>query len=192
MQRDLLHAARVAFLLFIAFALLRAVIAEAKNLNNKLKGDYEYTLSRDCVRNQAGFDEDLRLEGPGAPRAMNVLGTITYDGVGEGTIVATGTNHFHYGLQGTGNLALSKFNAECNLTYTVNPDMSFTQWISCNWEDHLGNTGTRTGTVMQGQITNDGKILLLADPDSNVETITSPSGTSYAICGRSGMAVKLK
>jgi hypothetical protein len=96
-----------------------------------------------------------------------------------------------------GQTAASRSQTTCNIGYAVNPDLSFTENLSCTGSilsgPSAGNTFTITGVQLQGQISPKGKILIFSDTNDNVETLTLEPGTRVRlrICGRSGTGVKL-
>lgn len=178
--------------------------AQAKHKNkspeSKLKGTYFRTRTPTCLRTNGIFDANRRIapaypgQNPyGNTRTNVVSGNLTFNGDG------TGTNEFE-GLSvrnvtsaaqgGTSPQFSFTGPRTCDFDYTVNPDNSFEIVIgACS-----SSTGsTRTGQVVQGQMSRGRQSLVMYDTDSNVETTVTSSGSVIrSICNRSGVAVKVK
>ncbi len=211
MQRNVMRSIRVAFLLSIAFALLGGDVGEAKNLNNKLKGDYAFSLTQTCSSGSLANDpgggnvfEDppsLLLRGPRGRIVLVYQGIAHYNRDGTGSW--TGRNVVLLDNVGTpGSSPIRQNGFRCDIEYEVNPDRSFTQrLLNCTFT-RLAGAGVDLPKrlepdeiVLQGQISRGGKILVLGDTDVNFEntTVTSVRITDYQrICGGSGNAVKVK
>ncbi len=199
MRRITLYSLRVSLLLLILLPLLGGGIAEAvKNPNKRLKGQYRTTFFRSCSQNTDGFGANNQLLSSGSTRETAIQGTRTYNGDGTGTVLNFPLSVFDN--EATGETAASRSQTNCNLTYVVNPDLSFTENLACTGTILSGplatDTFTITGVVIQGQISrkHKGDILIFSDSDDNVETLTLEPGTRVRlrICGRSGTGVRLK
>ncbi|MEE8607625.1 MAG: hypothetical protein V3S55_08475 [Nitrospiraceae bacterium] len=197
MQRNFLRFVRVACLSVITLVLLGGGIAEAQqDLNKLLNKQYGTTFFRSCSQNTAGFGAANDLLSDGSTRETAIHGTRTYNGDGTGTVLNFPLNVFDN--EATGETAASRSQTNCTLTYVVNPDLSFTENLTCAGTILSGpsatDTFTITGVVIQGQMSPNRHILLYSDTDDNVETLTLEPGTRVRlrICGRSGTGVRLK
>ncbi len=116
---------------------------------------------------------------------------ITYNGDGTGTLIYTN-------LQIVNTLiSVTQSQTTCDITYTVNPDNSYTEDLKCSGTvlagSSAGVTFTITGIGRQGQIGRGGQTLLITDIETNVETLTVPGPvTLKRICARSGAAIRVE
>lgn len=223
MRRIIVCCLAMALMLFIAVPVGGGNIVEAgenqeeqEKLNELLDGDFAFTLTRVCVNvrffirpdgtpnvppGQDAFTDfpDLDLQGFASTNTFGVRGILRYDG-NENVAVEDGSLVFI--LHGSGVTQPGSSPARhnlftCNGTYDVNPDRSFTQQLNCistriaGFE--VGEVFTVTGVVHQGQISRDGRTLLLSDTLPNVEDLDSDKrGAFQRICGRSGTAVEIR
>lgn len=171
-------------------------VAEPQNLNTLLRGAYASTKHLACVQNMEGFNDDLSLLSDGSTRTIATRGIVIYRGDGTGSVVegrALGVNH---DATSATQIPVSGSDFTCNLTYTVNSDLSVIINRTCNGTvvsgPMTGQTYTLSGVQLTGQIVGNGNMILISDTEPNVETIVySVSGTRYRICNRSGMEAKL-
>lgn len=191
MQRIFVGCFAVAVLVVLILP-LQSMAQSQQGLNNRLKGDYAYTLVRDCIQNVAGFGPPpaLNLLSAGTTRGASIVGVLTYNGDGTGTSM--------YTILQINNTAISVNQSQttCDITYAVNTDNSYTEQLSCSGTvlagPSEGQTFTITGIGRQGQIAQGGQALLIADIETNVETLNlSTSGPFKRICARSGHAIKV-
>ena len=194
MQRNFLRFVRVACLALIALALLGGGIAKAEeDLDELLDGQFRSTFFRSCAQSRNGYDSENRLRSPGSTRETAILGTRIYNGDGTGTSSQSSVNIFDN--EATNSFAAGTSELNCNLTYVVNPDLSFTEESACTGTVLTGSLAGETfvsGGMLQGQISPKGDILIYSDTDDNVQTITlSGAGQFLRICGLSGTAIKL-
>ncbi|MFQ5881095.1 MAG: hypothetical protein ACE5I9_01300 [Candidatus Methylomirabilales bacterium] len=181
-------------------------------LNRRLRGDYAFTLTRVCVNvNLANVPPDtdpfvgaeLTLGGPASVNTMLRRGTLSYNGDGTGSLVVQlliiVPNPRFPGSP------VKQDEGSCQLTYEVNPDNSFMQNLICENTRLAGTVldqvATSTGIVHQGQISKDGRVLILSDSDVNEEILklfrppldlSSPDLEFRRICWRNGTAVKVE
>ena len=200
MKKVLGFAFMAVFTMLFTVGLDTAEAKGKKSPESKLKGTYARTRTRTCIRTNGVFDSNRRIapaypgQNPYGHTRTNVIsGNATFNGDGTGTLESDGLSirnitspsqggtgpHFNFTGPGT-----------CDFNYTVNSDNSFEVVISsCS----SSNGSSSSGTVVQGQIGRGGQTLIISDPDSNVETITTGSGSTVRrICNRSGVAVKVK
>ncbi len=182
-----------------------ASVSAGKDLNNRLKGDYSTILSASCaVGPIGGFGSNLER--------VPVGGSI----IPESTLNIELAGVFHYNGDGTGTFAhqrlrvlddnvrpLIQAEGNCTVTYSVNPDGSFSQQLSCvstllkgiAGPNSPGQTLTEPGFRLNGIIGLPGKILLFSDTSPDTELVQF-SGTTplnlNRICGRSGTGVKTR
>jgi len=175
-----------------------ATSAFGENLNKKLDGVYEATQSIHCVTVQDGeFDNKLAPYPPDAfvyHRNMTSIGELHFNGDGTSSLRASVLMEYLEGVSlpilGS---AASVVVFECKQgSYEVFSDGSFVQYhgiCDATIEDPAvipPFTFTLENAVIRGRIGPSGKILMLYDADSNVETTKKSS----SICGRSGLAIK--
>jgi len=203
MQRFPLGAVGVVWLVFVAVTLLGGGVAEAvKNLDKVLKGQYRSNFFLSCAQNDLdGFGADFKYLNTTPPhggkfRTFATRGTRTYNGDGTGSAAIVSLIVFDD--DAPGDVAVIQSSLNCNLTYSVNADLSFTEIVSCsgtiNTGPDAGDQFTVTGIVLNGQISPKGDVLGFSDTGTNVETFTNTTQgiTFVRICGRSGSAIKVK
>ncbi len=201
MPRNFLRFVRVACLSVIALALLGGGIAEArkdKDPDRLLDGEYRISIIESCVQTTGEFDEDFRVPS-GVFRTRTKGGITTYNGDGTGTTSRLVLNMFESNPFGPF-VAVSQSSTECDLTYTVNPDRSFTQTLTNCSGTVL--TGPRTGEPftlsdieLQGQIDRKRQVLSYTNNDTTVVTLTlnpeTPEELIFKrICAGIGTGVK--
>ena len=81
------------------------------------------------------------------------------------------------------------------MTYTVNRDRTFRQELgTCHGVVEAGQVPgvafTVTGIKSFGIVERGGQSLLFTEAEPNVETTTSIFGTTFAICARTGTAIR--
>ncbi len=164
--------------------------------NLLLKGEYRTSLFESCVQTGGEFDENFQIEG-GQFRTVTTKGITTYNGDGTGTSSALVLNMFIPSpFISLGTVVSQSEIAECDLTYTVNPDRSFTQELAiCNGTILTGlnkdKQFTLSGIKLQGQIARRRQILSYTNNDTNVVTLTLWDGRIFKrICGRIGTGVR--
>ena len=191
MRRIVVSCFVVAMLVLITLP-LQSIAQQQRGLNNRLKGDYAFTMARDCIQTVDGFGSfpTLNLLSDGTTRGASIVGIITYNGDGTGTSMSTNLQINHTFP------SVSQSQATCDISYTVNPDNSYTEDLECSGMIDAGPSAGVPFTLMgggrQGQIGRGGKTLLIIDTESNVETlILSESVTRLRICWRSGHAIKI-
>ena len=116
---------------------------------------------------------------------------ITYNGDGTGTLIYTIlqiNNTF---------ISVGQSQTNCDITYAVNPDNSYTEDLICSGTTLAGPSASQTfmlnGIGHQGQIGRGGQTLLITDIETNVETLTVPGPvTVKRICARSGHAIRVE
>ncbi len=178
-----------------------ASVSAGKDLNNRLKGDYSTILSASCaIGPVGGFGPNLERLGGFSGGTINIelAGVFHYNGDGTGTFV-------HQRVRTLDDAPNPFIQAEgsCNVTYSVNPDGSFNQQLSCVstllkgivGPNSPGQTLTEPGFQLNGMIGLSGKILLLSHTSPNVELVQF-SGVNpvsvHRLCGRTGTAVKIR
>ena len=203
MQRITLRCIRVTLLLLVAVTLLGGGIAEAVNkLDKVLKGQYRSNFFTSCAQNDSdGFGADFEYLNPNSPhrgrfRTIATRGTRTYNGDGTGFAAVVALIVFDD--DAPGDIAVTQSTLNCNLNYSVDPDFSFTEMVSCNGTigtgPDAGDQFTVTGIVLNGQVSPNREILSFSDTGTNIETfINTTQGITFVrICGRSGTAIKVK
>lgn len=198
----------VAVLLFVG----AGTVAEAKNLNHLLRGDYAFSGEATCLVSPGGpggFDADLTPFDPPASfpfiTSFSVHGVRTFNGDGTGKIVARTVSISHpytvpmappphfYRRGGA-----SSSDIETDFTYQVAPDRTFTTESTVVNGTVLtgtraGQTFTVTNVQVVGAIARDHRTLSVATDEPIVETFTYSNGdVSKRICHRSRILLKLK
>ncbi len=199
--------ARVAVLVLLLLSV--AVGGVQAGANARLRGEYQFTQSRQCINASAGFNADLSLVLPvPAGGFINKTahvdrGTVQYNGDGTGVASVHSTRlRINQGLAGnlTVTAPVSESDVSCTLTYTVNADGSVDHQATCNFTvvagDGVGNTGAVTGIQTRRQIVH-GNTMLLHMPANTptVETVLDttagpPVVDYYRVCMRSGISSK--
>ncbi len=140
MQHFIRRSLSVAVLLVMPLLLASGSSAwdwDSSDLNLLLKGEYRTSFFESCVQTEVP---------PGSAgtafRTVTTGGITTYNGDGTGTFSALVLNMFSPNIPGAFQ-AVSQSPTECDLTYTVNPDRSFTQTLTNCSGTVL--TGPRTG-----------------------------------------------
>ncbi len=158
------------------------------NFNAFLKGTYRLSNSLSCATSiNAGFNpETLESLGPGGTDHIYLTDVITYDGH------ATMTDHGIF-LSGaphdSSTRPVGTFEENCNFTYAVNRDGSFSQEGNCKATDE---SYTLTGSKNVGQIAVEGSVLILNLAEPVEQTLILRDGTTiFRICGYEGAAVRL-
>jgi hypothetical protein len=174
--------------------LFLAASAGAQGLNALLDGNYEFSARRSCVTTQAGFGALGQLLGPAETHTTSATGTSTYNGDGTGTLAGSALVIFDQ-RTAAGAIPVVEVDFRCRVTYTVRPDRSFSQDLTCRSRVASGpGAGTITDTTgihHEGQIARGHNLVKVTDTDSNIETLTSPTGpTRENICNRVGTAIR--
>jgi hypothetical protein len=180
----------------IAMALLLSLWPSADaQFAGALRGDYKVTLTRTCA-----FDALLNTPTSGQTTGsiagpFNITGTLTYNGTGGGSLngqqtyaTASGTSGTGIDVGGGSEIIVNQANVSCPITYTMNPDGTFTQTMNCTLTFTLGGpppqpgqTVTLNGITLQGQLALDGTVLIFGTPPAApaaVETNTVTTGTN--------------
>lgn len=193
----------IAPLLLIALALAGGSLALADDhLNAQLHGEYAFTQIHFCVQtNVPGevFGPSFAVPSHGATtRTLSNEGVLTFNGDGTGTFAG---KTLSINQTGPGAIPVSEADFICPLTYTVNPDGSFTTQLGCSGTilsgAGAGSTYTISGMGLTGQLGRGGQIFIANDTNPNVETFTftPPGGTTLffeRICGRSQTAIRMR
>lgn len=167
-----------------------------------LKGVYEVVEFRSCVHTTSAvpvgteaFSDDAALRNRVAMREQTQVrhATVTFNGDGTGT--ETNKNMtIRNNANADGQQAVQLRSGECNLTYTVNSDRSFTKTTACT-NDKLAGYGsqqtTSTGTV-GGQLAKGGQSFVLVNVEPTVITSinTQNDDRFQSICHLIGYGVK--
>ena len=161
----------------------------------EVRGEYAFTSTSDCVSSTLGFDENF------TPLAGSVVGTMSsfargvqvFRRDGTGTVTATAL-----GVNSPPRAGASSSTFSQNFTYTVGRDGTITT-VSEPYKatfDSGPNAG-KTVTVAPwpgatGRISADGKTMALAiQTPPVVETVTLNGLTSYIVCGRSSVLIRI-
>jgi hypothetical protein len=164
-----------------------------------LTGDYAVVGNVDCVGYGPEFGPNLSVNltiaGAATTYHQTFVGTMHYDGHGNGTEALSGMKVSE--STNLNALPIDTFTATCPFTYAVSADGTYTETRpSCNTISTLTNgttvTVTLTGNVrLQGRIVNGGKMLLFAGIEPDLETLTLLNGQSQRVCTRSSVATKI-
>jgi hypothetical protein len=186
--------------LVLAFAVFTGTsTGQAKpNLNAQLKGDYAFFVTATCAIDAGGFnDSTLAREGGGTTLTFSKQGIRHYNGDGTGTITVQQLiiNPLAIGANAE---PVTHAHQNCNMTYQVNADGTFTEEHSCMSTVLAGFRANETLSFTaryQGWIGSNRQVLLIGTTAPFEKSIdwTNPSFDDFSvICHRSGMAVKVK
>lgn len=179
---------------------------ERGNPNALLKGTYRHSTIFHCATTPQGFTDDLvPLGGGNAGGSTNYTGVITYDGNGHATMSNHGVAIFPgpYPTEVT-SIAAITFDNNCDWTYRVNPDGSFTQGGDCIGFDRIGPRAfdipgeqIRISNIqLEGQIGVGGQVLIWNQVEPTVQTleiINRPfQFSNKSICAYHGTAVRIR
>lgn len=197
----------VTLLLVVPALITGGTLAEAQPAPNALlRGDYVFTLTRICATgnlvNVPGggnvFEDPLSLvlRGPAGRNIRMDQGILHFGGDGTGSVTGRSIIRFdNVGSIGSSPVRQNAF--ECDISYQVNPDRSFTlRVVDCSVIRLAGVDAGRTfavtdDIVLEGQISRSKHVLIFGDTDINVENLTSSFGDNFQrICARNGNAVK--
>jgi hypothetical protein len=139
---------------------------ERGNPNALLKGTYRHMASSNAASaGAAGFTSfpSLQALGDGSTGHVYFTGVITYDGNGHATEKLHGISLID-GPYAAGTYPVLTFEEDCDWTYAVNRDGSFSREGSCKGKDtggqFAGSTYTLSGLTYEGQIAVGGGILI--------------------------------
>ncbi|MCG3774201.1 MAG: hypothetical protein JW395_1018 [Nitrospira sp.] len=178
---------------------------ERGNPNALLKGTYRHSTIFHCATTPQGFTDDLvPLGGGNAGGSTNYTGVITYDGNGHATMSNHGVAIFPgpYPPEGT-SIAAITFDNNCDWTYRVNPDGSFTQGGNCIGFDRIGprafdipDEQIRISNIqLEGQIGVGGQVLIWNQVEPTVQTLEILNRpfqfSNKSICAYHGTAVRV-
>jgi len=165
-----------------------------------LEGVYEVVEFRSCVHTTAPVSSeafspypDLRNRVVMREQTQISHATVTFNGEGTGTETHTNMTIRNNANQENGQ-AVQLRSSECNLTYTLNSDRSFTKTTACT-NDKLAGYGsqqtTDTGTV-GGQLAKGGQSFVLVSIEPTTRTSTNPEAVDKfeSICHIMGYGVK--
>ena len=196
MKRMILRSVRVPLLLIIALFISNGnTVATAQNLDTLLTGDYEFAGSRICAVSPGGFADDLSRLGSGFPALFFWQGTLSYAGDGTGEFIGQRLAILPPN-SGPGQFPVNFADPQtCDITYSVNPDRSFSQEMNCTLDVVAGSptgplTITLTGVQLRGQISSQRDHLLFSNTTPNIELALPPFGERHQICGWVGTAIK--
>ncbi len=203
MPRFIPRSITVTLLFIIPTLFAGGSLAEAdhsKNLNRLLRGDYSFTVFRAFVQTGISpvFAADLSLLGNASYRTTVLAGTLSYNGDTTGTAVYRFLNMLFANTM-TGQIPVGGGETTCDIeNIVVNPDRSFTQDMTCSGEGDIGagagGAFSITGIKWDGQISRNGRVLILHLNSADVETLTAgvmPTDRDR-ICEISGTALKVK
>ncbi len=214
MKRSLVQMLMLPISLVVIVSLGGGILEAQENLEARLHGEYAFTFARTCVQGVVplsggvfGSGPNFLLQSGTSPSHTTAAaqGVVHYNGDGTGS-------YSHFLLQLNSAPVVSTFaspltqgNFACDLTYSVNPDGSFSQSLSnCSGTLSAGAVGlpgrafTISGIQNDGQIAQGGRTLLWFSTATNVESVTIPdvSGQvsfppSHRMCNRTGTAVNI-
>lgn len=180
----------------LAAVLLGAGLAAADD--ETLKGTYRVTFFRGCLQAQGQgiVDGVPDPPGSGSVRSASILGDYHYNGDGSGTAEVEV-------LQIVDTRSVGTSQTTCNIENVVlYDDGSFTQdLVNCRGSVEEGRSADLdfviTPTRQQGQLTPNKKVMILANVNFEVQTVTftRPDGSTFSrerMCPRSGTGVKVK
>ncbi len=204
MKNPFLKLGASAILFFFLFCVSSETMAKGflktqGNLNKRLRGEYALTLTSLCAADSEGFGENLeRLSIGGTNPVFAVQGKLWYNGNGSGRFEG---QQLFMGptILNPNTFPIRQEGMNCDFTYEVNPDGSFTQEMgSCQSPILAGpNSGTiitQNGIIIKGQIGPWKQTLIFQDTSPNIEIVDRsaiPLPTVNRICGRSGTAVRV-
>jgi hypothetical protein len=161
----------------------------------EVTGEYAFSATSGCVNSSLGFDSNF------TPLANSVVWTMMSFARGvqvfhrDGTVTVTGTA---FGVTSPPHAGASSSTFSQNLTYTVGKDGTITTVPG----PYMGTfvSGPNVGLTVTiapwapvtGRISEDGKTITFATPGPPVvETATLNGLTSYEICGRSSVLIRI-
>lgn len=171
-------------------------VALAHDDPHHLRGDYAFNATVNCALDFVGFAPNLAHLDGGTTNSVAVAGTFHFNGDGTGSVMQQNLRVNHTSNSAPA-IPVEQTPLNCNLTYTVNDDHSFTAQVNCT-----GTTlaGFGAGSIisfnfqLQGVIGQSGEVLLVSNTIPTVETFSRTTGsgttTAFNICARNGTAVK--
>ena len=204
-------------LMFVTAALfVGGSFAEADeflNRNRLLRGEYAVTEFRSCVQtDEGGITEEFRIVSPGNYFRTGASQQVRkYNGDGTASVTGVTTTMF---IPGNANaLIVSQSEVACDVQYTVNPDLSYTETLSCtgkqfNAMGEIVSTFTITPSTRMGQIAPGRNNFIYSVTDPQIQTLkffdpkevenpkepgmAQPTMVRERICIRSGKGVKIR
>ena len=178
-----------------------AIAGPANDFNARLNGDYAFVQTRVCSQGAAGaqgIDENLVLLSPNSTRTTALRGVMSFDGRGSGTFhsdeLQLNASITSTSQQQTGGAA-----STCELTYAVDAGgRALINLVNCTATGVsgaiIGLHFTATDIALDGDLSTDGKTLLLSDVAPPVSTVTTveTGRVSVRVCSRSGTAVRVR
>jgi len=165
------------FVLSMAILLSFVTNANAEGFNEKLKGTYAFSTIVTC-------------SGSGGNTSTNhVQGELLFngDGTGESSLIALVINH-NPAITGGDPPDVKQLSG--NFTYSVGSDDYFT--FDSTGLSVVGTPVIISGIAQEGRLGHGAQTLLIADTDTNTETISIGGNVIRTrTCGRSGTAVKI-
>lgn len=196
MQRVTRCRIEVSSLVFVlAMAVAPHVLAHSHP--NHLRGDYAFSAIVNCAAavDPNGFNSNLARIGAGHTNSISVAGFLHYNGDGTGNQVQQNLR-VNPNATGGGQFPVEQADVNCNLTYAVNNDHSFSQQLTCNSTTLAGFGAGTTGTFaveVHGVIGQSGGVLILGDTVPDTEVFNRSDGSTVnSLCGRTGTAVKVQ
>ena len=176
---------------------------ERGNPNALLKGTYRHMASGSGASvpttssSELGFNPwpDLTARGSGSAGDHTYFtGVITYDGMGHATETIQGIIIFTGGF-GPGSFPLLTFEENCDWTYVVNRDLSFSREGTCfgttTGGRFAGSPYTFSGLKWVGQIGAGGSVLISYRVDPTMETTLSNGFVTKGIGAAQGTEVRI-
>ena len=159
--------------------------------NARLHGQYAFTQIHFCAQTNVPGEDFIgpNLTVPPGGVTMSTRsneGFLTFDGNGAGSFDGRTLTMNHNA--GPGAVPMTEGPFTCPLTYTVEPDQSFTTNLICV---NAAGQPILTGLQLHGQLQSGGRLLIANDTQRNVETVISLAGVFKRICGRSQTAIRV-
>jgi hypothetical protein len=186
----------------IVFVGVGSQVEAKKDLNKRLRGDYDLSLIGVCAVDGLGFDPvTLRRQADGVSINAALRGILHFNGDGTGTFVHERLRNIT-NQNAVGDFSLIQAEGTCDVGYNVNADGSFSQRMSCVSTLLKGQAGpspsfpqtlTEPEFQLDGRIGPQGNVLILGGTNPVVEEVTfsPPPLHLKRICGRSGTAVRV-
>ena len=181
------------------------VAAHDNDRREKLKGEYGFTGSADCIVSGAGFTPDFRaMDGPNsASVSFAVIGIRKFNGDGTGSVKGTSLAITPRPTQNnTSPVAAGSVEFKFKFTYTVDGDGGWTSAMVPGTYQANHVTGPRTGQTstvdvippVVGMIANGEKTLIAAHPAPEVERHFFVNEVEHRVCHRCkrGLAAALR
>lgn len=164
-----------------------------------LKGVYRGVAETHCMESQGGFTPNLlfQLNGFAGKYTDTSISTAVFAGDGTMTESVRGTTYFQQEALVPGNLGAGTFVTTCRYTVNVKANKSISMKGSCNGTIPLGPAIGQgvivDGISKQGQLSEDGSVIIFGSAEPNRDTLTLSSGyVAQRLCGGSATYIRVR